>query len=83
MIDRHYDQEETQGGNGCEVADDPVVVSKSRPEKPGNRVEEKTAMTSDLIPTSHRLPKGSLVAKGESFKEVFFLGEQPNHVQHN
>ncbi len=23
----------------CEVADDPVVVSKSRPEKPGNRGE--------------------------------------------
>jgi len=27
------------------VADDPVVVKKSRPMKPGNRVEEKTAMT--------------------------------------
>ncbi len=34
---------------GCEVADDPVVVSKSRPVKPGNRVEEKTAMTSDNV----------------------------------
>jgi len=33
----------------CEVADDPVVVSKSWPVKPGNRVEDKTAMTSDLI----------------------------------
>jgi hypothetical protein len=30
----------------CEVADDPVVVRKSWPEKPGNRVEEKTATTS-------------------------------------
>jgi hypothetical protein len=30
------------------VADEPVVVSKLRPVKPGNRVEGKTAMTSDL-----------------------------------
>jgi hypothetical protein len=29
----------------CEVADDPVVVSKSRPVKAGNSLEEKTAMT--------------------------------------
>ena len=28
------------------MADDPVVVSKSRPEKPGNRVKEKTVTTS-------------------------------------
>ena len=65
----------------CEVADDPVVVSKSRPEKPGNRVEEKTAMTSGLVLTSDRLPKASAVAKGRSFKEVF-QGEKSNNVQH-
>jgi hypothetical protein len=29
------------------VADEPVVVSKSRPEKLGDLVEEKTATTSD------------------------------------
>ena len=29
----------------CEVADESVVVRKFRPEKPGNRVEEKTGMT--------------------------------------
>jgi len=29
----------------CEVADEPVVVRKSRPMKPGNRVEDKTATT--------------------------------------
>jgi len=29
----------------CEVADDPVVVIKSWPVKPGNRVEDKTATT--------------------------------------
>jgi hypothetical protein len=27
------------------VADDPVVVKKSRPEKAGNRLEEKTEMS--------------------------------------
>jgi hypothetical protein len=44
-------QEETRGqAKRCKVADDPVVVRKSRPEKPGNRVEEKTGKTvsSDL-----------------------------------
>jgi hypothetical protein len=29
----------------CEVADDSVVVMKSRPEKAGNRLEEKTGTT--------------------------------------
>jgi len=29
----------------CKVADESVVVMKFRPEKPGNRVEEKTGMT--------------------------------------
>ena len=29
----------------CEVADEPVVVMKSRPVKPGNGVEDKTEMT--------------------------------------
>ncbi len=48
----------------CEVADDPVVVRKSRPEKPGNRVEEKTAMTSGLVLAGGGLPKAFVVAKG-------------------
>ena len=40
-------QEAIQALNGCEVADEPVVVMKSRPMKPGNSVEEKTGtMTS-------------------------------------
>jgi hypothetical protein len=55
----------------CEVAEDPVVVSKLRPEKPGNRVEEKTATTSDLVLTSGGSSKASVVAKGRSFEEVF------------
>ena len=65
----------------CEVADDPVVVSKSRPEKPGNRVEEKTAMTSGLVLAGDGQPKASDVAKGRSFKEVV-QGEKSNGVQH-
>jgi hypothetical protein len=59
------------------VADDPVVVSKSRPEKPGNRVEDKTVTTFGLVQTGDRLPKASAVAKGRSFKEVF-QGEKSN-----
>lgn len=39
-------QEETQGQSmQCEVAEDSVVVMKSRPEKAGNRLEEKTGTT--------------------------------------
>ena len=38
-------QEETQGLlKRCEVADDSVVVMKSRPVKAGNRLEGKTGM---------------------------------------
>jgi len=44
--------------------------------KPGNRVEEKTVMTSDtsfwgIVLTSGGTPKASVVAKGRSFEEVF------------
>ena len=63
------------------MADDPVVVSKSRPAKPGNRVEEKTAMTSDLVQAGDQLPKASDVAKGGSFKEVT-QGDETNSMQH-
>lgn len=66
----------------CEVADDPVVVRKSRTEKPGNRVEGKTAMTSGPVQTGDRWPKASAVAKGRSFKEVF-QGEQSNTCSTN
>ncbi len=38
-------QEVTQGYCWCEVADEPVVVSKARPVKPGNGVEDKTRLT--------------------------------------
>jgi len=48
----------------CEVADDPVVVSKSRPVKAGNSLEDKTAMMSDGVPASVGWPKASVIAKG-------------------
>lgn len=38
-------QEETQEQRECEVADEPVVVRKFRPEKAGNRLEDKTETT--------------------------------------
>jgi len=38
-------QGETQDVNRCEVADDAVVVSKVRPMKASNGVEDKTGMT--------------------------------------
>jgi len=38
-------QGESQGYSGCEVADEAVVVSKFRPVKPGNSVEDKTGTT--------------------------------------
>lgn len=33
----------------CGVSDEPIVVMKSRPVKPGNGVEEKTEMTRWLV----------------------------------
>lgn len=42
-------QEETQDRCWCEVADEPVVVMKSRPVKAGNSVEDKTEMTIGLF----------------------------------
>ncbi len=43
-------QEETQGcPKRCEVADESVVVMKSRPEKAGNRLQEKTRTTVGII----------------------------------
>ena len=44
-----YAQEETQGLGGCEVTDDPVVVSKVGPVKASNGVEEKTRLTTSIV----------------------------------
>ena len=48
----------------CEVADDPVVVSKPRPVKAGNSLEDKTVVTSRLIAAGGVVPKAGVVAKG-------------------
>ncbi|OOF31122.1 hypothetical protein, partial [Salinivibrio costicola] len=60
-------QEATQGERWCEVADESVVVSKARPKKASNGVEEKTELTigtaSDGAPFSQ---KRIGVAKGGS-----------------
>ena len=45
----HSIQEETQGWYECEVADEPVVVSKARPMKASNGVEGKTKPTISIV----------------------------------
>jgi hypothetical protein len=42
-------QEVTQEYCECEVADEPVVVSKARPMKPSNGVEGKTKPTINIV----------------------------------
>ncbi|CAG37237.1 unknown protein [Desulfotalea psychrophila LSv54] len=46
------------------MADDPVVVIKSRPVKAGNSVEGKTRMTRPLMVGDCYVPKAISVAKG-------------------
>ena len=48
----------------CEVADDPVVVSKPRPVKAGNSLEDKTVVTSRLIAAGGVVSKAGVAAKG-------------------
>ena len=49
----------------CRVADDPVVVLNSRPEKPGNSVEDKTERTDAACASGlTEKPKAPSVAKG-------------------
>ena len=53
------------------MADDSVVVSKSRPEKPGNRVEDKTGMTCDRVYRERYEPKAIGVCEGRKFIRRF------------
>ena len=46
------------------MADESVVVKKIQPEKAGNRLEDKTAVTSRLIAAGEVVPKAGVVAKG-------------------
>ncbi len=42
-------QEVTQVRCWCEVADEPVVVSKTQPMKASNGVEDKTELTNGMV----------------------------------
>jgi hypothetical protein len=53
------------------VADDSVVVNKSRPEKPGNRVEDKTGMTCDRVYRGRYEPKAMDACEGRKFIRRF------------
>jgi hypothetical protein len=57
-----YTRGATQGLCWCEVADEPVVVSKARPVKASNGVEDKTKLTfADMCKgASHRQKHGKL-----------------------
>jgi hypothetical protein len=67
---RRSHREVTQGVSGCEVADEPVVVTKSRPMNAGNRREDKTEVTTsgDLVGLAaskvlHRMRRGEVTIK--------------------
>ena len=53
------------------MADDSVVVSKSRPEKPGNSVEDKTGMTCDRVYRGRYEPKAMDACEGRKFIRRF------------
>lgn len=50
----------------CGVSDEPIVVMKSRPVKPGNGVEDKTEMTRRFLAWGLSWPKARQLAKGRS-----------------
>ena len=61
-------QEETQGrAKRCKVADESVVVTKSRPEKAGNRLEEKTGTTRSEVCGGWCRPKAASECEGRKF----------------
>ena len=65
-------QEETQGLlMRCEVADESVVVMKSRPVKAGNSLEGKTGMTRRLVDGVRCEPKASAECEGRKFIRRF------------
>ena len=65
-------QEETQGLlMRCEVADESVVVMKSRPEKAGNSLEGKTGMIRRLVDEVRCEPKAAAECEGRKFIRRF------------
>jgi hypothetical protein len=55
----------------CEVADESVVVMKSRPVKAGNRLEGKTGMTRRMIDGGRCEPKAVAECEGRKFIRRF------------
>jgi len=49
----------------CRVADEPVVVKKFQPMKPGNGVEDKTEMISSTSAGAGRSQKHCQLRRGE------------------
>ena len=56
----------------CEVADDSVVVMKSRPVKTGNSLEGKTGTTCRRVGRGWWVPKASSECEGMKFIRSFF-----------
>ena len=59
------------GSMRCEVADESVVVMKSRPVKAGNSLEGKTGMTRRLVDGVRCEPKASAECEGRKFIRRF------------
>jgi len=55
----------------CEVADESVVVMKSRPVKAGNSLEGKTGMTCRLVDGVRCEPKAAAECEGRKFIRRF------------
>lgn len=52
----------------CRVADEPVVMMKSRPVKPGNSVEDKTGMTTSTVWWDCGEPKAVMGCEGVKYQ---------------
>lgn len=68
-------QEAIQDGCGCEVADDPVVVSKAGPMKASNGVEGKTWLTfANACKGVNRCQKHGELRRGEAYVKTVMSG---------
>lgn len=65
----------TQGGRWCEVAEDPVVVSKAGPVKASNGVEGKTWLTfANMCKGASRCQKHGESRRGEAYFKTVMIG---------
>ena len=64
-----------QGNRWCEVADDPVVVSKVGPVKASNGVEVKTRLTlASMCKGASCCQKHSELRRGEAYFKTVMIG---------